>query len=112
MVDICALRFGPMPDNAKSPSSWRTGALKAQRPARSILEAAGQCAAGLLTDGSASTGAFPLFDEQWLVWTWPEDSPITVAGPCRNFTGFPILLYARNNRTERHRTLFCFYSSR
>ncbi len=39
--------------------------MMAQKPARSILEAAGACAAGLLTDGSSLFGAFPPIAGQW-----------------------------------------------
>jgi hypothetical protein len=41
--------------------------------------------AGLLTRGSFSGGAFPGFPSGVV----PPSSPLTVAGPCRNFTDFP-----------------------
>ena len=80
----------------------------AQGPARSIHEAAGRCAAGLLTDGSTSPSAFPPADRQWPETPCREDSPITVAGPCRNYTGFPILPAAEMLKAAGHRALFCF----
>ena len=80
----------------------------AQLPARSIHEAAGRCTAGLLTDGSPPSGSFPPIAGQWLVQTVPENSSFTVAGPCRNHTGFPILSAAPSYGTAEHRTLFCF----
>ena len=43
--------------------------------------------------------------EQWLRWGMPESYPFTVAGPCRNFAGFPILpdvSLARDRGTARY----------
>jgi len=49
------------------------------------------------------SGAFPPDEGQWLRLRLLEGFPITVAGPCRSLTGFPIL----PDKSE-HRTLFCF----
>ena len=50
------------------------------------------CAAGLLTLGSSSFSAFPShFTGTVTAYAVLNYSPITVAGPCRSFTGFPIL---------------------
>ena len=43
--------------------------------------------------------------KQWLRWRMPESYPHTVAGPCRNFTGFPILpevSLVKNRGTARY----------
>ena len=45
-----------------------------------------------------------VFTIQWPAFAMPKNSPFTVAGPCRDYTGFPILPDALvDNRQHSHR---------
>ena len=87
--------YFPAPRSLKAPRLPEDGGRIASSIRTFDPRSGSTSAAGLLTYGSLPSGAFPSFtlegEAQWLHLSMPEDSPITVAGPCRTHTGFPIL---------------------